>query len=332
MDRVVENLPQDHAEKHIETRQKIRSHRGHGIFNRGMWIRRCLVVMMTCVIWTHGAAFFSGRGPFALPSKLMPSARQHGVLTLQAIHGGELEDKNFCPRQFTTLISASRARVYAISDLHADYAPNMEWVKNMESQKIVGAGRGDGNGAGDVSVLLLAGDLASDLSTLEEGLKYLKDKYDHVLFVPGNHELWCQRGDGAPKAPDSIVKLQDIMDICARCNVHTKPLILEILCSLNNGTKQGRVLLLPFLSWYHADFDTEPDLPPSVLEQVRQAYILLIANRDPNLSCYIIPHTTCMDEKLSECTLHAQSERKVSHTYSACNASVPSQSLSEALS
>jgi predicted phosphohydrolase len=160
--------------------------------------------------------------------------------------------------------------VYAISDLHADYAPNMEWVKNMESQKIVGAGRGDGKGDRDVSVLLLAGDLASDLSTLEEGLKYLKDKYDHVLFVPGNHELWCQRGDGAQKAPDSIVKLQDVMDICARCNVHTKPLILEIDCSSKNEDleKQGRVLLLPFLSWYHADFDTEPDLPPSVLEQV----------------------------------------------------------------
>jgi hypothetical protein len=250
------------------------------------------------------------------------------------VNGGKLEDKNFCPRQFTTFISASRARVYAISDLHADYAPNMEWVKNMESQKIVGAGRGDGTGAGDVSVLLLAGDLASDLSTLEEGLKHLKDKYDHVLFVPGNHEMWCQRGDGAPKAPDSIVKLQDIMDICARCNVHTKPLILEIDCSGKNEDleKQGRVLLLPFLSWYHADFDTEPDLPPSVLEQVRQALILLIANRDTNLSCYIIPHTTCMDEQLSECTLHAQYQRKVSHTYSESNASVPSHSLSEALS
>ena len=81
--------------------------------------------------------------------------------------------------------------VFAISDLHADFKPNMQWVKDIPSARCGAAGNGSTDG---MSVLLVAGDVASDLDTLKEGLLALKGKFDEVVFVPGNHELWCQRG------------------------------------------------------------------------------------------------------------------------------------------
>ena len=121
----------------------------------------------------------------------------------------------------------------------------------------------------DVSVLMLAGDVASDLSTLEEGLKVLKGKFDEVVFVPGNHELWCQRGGGMENAPDSMVKLEDVMHVWKEAGVRTEPLIIQLPQQSAASTRGPRVLLLPFLSWYHADFDNEPDLPEETLEEVR---------------------------------------------------------------
>ena len=81
------------------------------------------------------------------------------------------------------------------------------------------------------------------------------------MFVAGNHELWCQGADGE-KPRDSMVKLQQVVDVCDRLRVHTQPLIVEL------EEEQRRLVLLPLLSWYHSTFDTEPELPPEVLQEV----------------------------------------------------------------
>lgn len=167
---------------------------------------------------------------------------------------------------FATYLTATRVRVFAISDLHADYKPNMEWMKNLPSEIARGACQ-PGCPEDDISVLMVAGDVASDLDTLKEGLGYLKEKFDEVVFVPGNHELWCQRGE-QQRAPDSMVKLQDVKDICSECKVHTKPLLVQLQGDPEKGAGSGRVVLLPFLSWYHASFDREPELPRAVLKEV----------------------------------------------------------------
>jgi hypothetical protein len=76
---------------------------------------------------------------------------------------------------FITRVRAERARVFVISDLHADYKPNMAWIKSLPSRRAEAAAS-----AGCLSVLLIAGDLASDLDTLQEGLLALKGKFDEV--------------------------------------------------------------------------------------------------------------------------------------------------------
>ena len=82
-----------------------------------------------------------------------------------------------------------------------------------------------------------------------------------MFFTPGNHELWTERRASTPAA-DSLAKLDDILALCASLGVHTGPALV--------GAAPGAtpVWVVPILSWYHASFDTEPELdviavPPS---------------------------------------------------------------------
>jgi hypothetical protein len=100
------------------------------------------------------------------------------------------------------------------------------------------------------------------------------------MFVAGNHELWCQQGADGEKPRDSIVKLQQVIDVCDRLRVHTQPLIVELEEEAGMKREDGgeglgkgagerrRLVLLPLQSWYHSSFDTEPELPPEVLQEV----------------------------------------------------------------
>lgn len=75
-------------------------------------------------------------------------------------------------------------RVWAVSDLHTDYAINMNlWARGMDSTNT------------QKDVLLLAGDVCDDLATLEETLALLCAKFQHVFYVVGNHELWVRESD-----------------------------------------------------------------------------------------------------------------------------------------
>ena len=75
------------------------------------------------------------------------------------------------------------SRVYLWSDLHTDQEENWTRVRAL----------------GDVppgSCLLLPGDVATRLTRLRETLEYLATRFAHIVYVPGNHELWIVREDG----------------------------------------------------------------------------------------------------------------------------------------
>ena len=43
--------------------------------------------------------------------------------------------------------------------------------------------------------LIVAGDVSDDLAVLRATLEELVARFAHVLFVPGNHDLWTRRGE-----------------------------------------------------------------------------------------------------------------------------------------
>ena len=114
-------------------------------------------------------------------------------------------------------------RVFALSDIHMDHSGNVLWLEKLSSVDYTD------------DVLILAGDISEDLETLRRVLSFLKDKFAHVLFVPGNHELWVRRGE----CIDSIAKFWHVLDLCASLGVQTQPTKIS-----------GAVWIIPLFSWY----------------------------------------------------------------------------------
>lgn len=71
--------------------------------------------------------------------------------------------------------------MYVVSDLHTDYPENMSWLKSLSIDN-------DGQ-----NVLLVAGDVAETYHNFLVTMSILRDKFDRVFFVPGNHDLWLRR-------------------------------------------------------------------------------------------------------------------------------------------
>src|SRR5215203_759980 len=117
-------------------------------------------------------------------------------------------------------------RVFATSDLHTDYKENFLWLAELSDT----AYRDD--------TLIVAGDISDRLQVIRETLVLLRSKFRHVLYTPGNHELWVRGAD-----INSIEKLQRVLDLCAELDVITKPLRLKDLW------------IVPLFSWYDGVFD-----------------------------------------------------------------------------
>jgi len=77
---------------------------------------------------------------------------------------------------------AGGLRVFVLSDLHTDYAENMKLVKSMSTVRH------------KKDVLLVAGDVAETYENFVLTMSLLKDGFEHVFYVPGNHDLWCRDG------------------------------------------------------------------------------------------------------------------------------------------
>ncbi|XP_074329145.1 uncharacterized protein LOC141666831 isoform X2 [Apium graveolens] len=125
-------------------------------------------------------------------------------------------------------------RVFVLSDLHTDYSENMTWVKHIS---IVTHKK---------DILLVAGDVAETFKNFVQTMSLLKDRFEHVFYVPGNHDLWCrwEKED----YHDSLEKLNYLLDACKRLGVETSPMAVDGLG------------IIPLFSWYHESFDREEEI------------------------------------------------------------------------
>ncbi|KAI5072699.1 hypothetical protein GOP47_0012805 [Adiantum capillus-veneris] len=96
--------------------------------------------------------------------------------------------------------------------------------------------------------LIVAGDVAEKLETFATTMTLLKDRFKHVFFVPGNHDLWCRDIEEGNNM-HSLEKLWKILEICCSLGVEMQPKVVK------------GVGIVPLFSWYHQSFDKEPDIP-----------------------------------------------------------------------
>lgn len=117
-------------------------------------------------------------------------------------------------------------RLYMVSDLHVDYAENLGWVRSLSGEDYSG------------DRLIMAGDITDDMELLRSVLSGFAAAFKSVHFVPGNHELWIDRGDYAC----SLEKFEPVLDLCRELDVHVDPFHDE------------RLSVLPLFSWYDFSF------------------------------------------------------------------------------
>ncbi|KAG2664296.1 hypothetical protein I3843_16G072500 [Carya illinoinensis] len=163
---------------------------------------------------------------------------------------------------------AGGLRVFVLSDLHTDYAENMEWVKSISTARH------------KKDVLLVAGDVAETYDNFVLTMRLLKDGFEHVFFIPGNHDLWCRR-DGEDYE-DSLEKLNRLLDACRELGVETNPMVIDGLG------------IIPIFSWYHESFDREKDVAGIRIPSLEMAckdfhacrWPVELSNRDTSLALY----------------------------------------------
>lgn len=122
-------------------------------------------------------------------------------------------------------------RVFAVSDLHVDYAPNREWLKRLPLQEY------------NDDVLILAGDVSDRLTLLEYAFELLARRFSVVLYVPGNHDLWSAREPVA----DSFEKLERVLATAKHHSVRT------------GVFRYNDTAIVPLLGWYDYSFGEASD-------------------------------------------------------------------------
>lgn len=125
-------------------------------------------------------------------------------------------------------------RVWAVSDIHVDYAENFQWIQQLSSREY------------QDDVLILAGDVSHDPTIFSRCMSVLLSKFSDVFFVPGNHDLWVKQKQNT--SSNSLEKLDNLLQLCENLSVHTTP------------ARVNDIYIVPLLSWY--DSSLAKDDPP----------------------------------------------------------------------
>jgi len=99
---------------------------------------------------------------------------------------------------------ANSVKLLAISDLHLDHRINRDALKALPRSP------------GDW--LILGGDVCGSVKQLAETLGTLSEKFDQLIWVPGNHELWV---DSRQPEASSVDKYNALVDVCGEFGVAT---------------------------------------------------------------------------------------------------------------
>lgn len=103
-------------------------------------------------------------------------------------------------------------RVFALSDIHVDYDANARWVDQLSTADY----RDD--------VLILAGDVTHRPPLFAQCLSAFAARFAHVLFVPGNHDLWVLGDD---EAKTSLDKFREVTALAQECGASLEPLDVD---------------------------------------------------------------------------------------------------------
>ncbi|MFF3175160.1 metallophosphoesterase family protein [Streptomyces sp. NPDC057900] len=101
---------------------------------------------------------------------------------------------------------AVESRLLAVSDLHVGMAENRLIVESLRP-------------SGDQDWLIVAGDVAEKMADVEWALELLAERFAHVVWTPGNHELWTTDKD--PVRLTGRARYEGLVELCGKLGVST---------------------------------------------------------------------------------------------------------------
>ena len=151
-------------------------------------------------------------------------------------------------------------KTYCLSDLHADTTKKFNWICENCKRKA--------NDINSYTILIMPGDVATEIERLEQIFITLLLEYDSICYVVGNHELW-RRGtamgssaDATNNDPDtdpspytsspnrmadnSIIKCQEILLLCSKLGINIGPIVYNYPSS---PSSTSTVTVCPLMSW-----------------------------------------------------------------------------------
>ncbi|KAL7535629.1 hypothetical protein ACHAXR_006620 [Thalassiosira sp. AJA248-18] len=175
-------------------------------------------------------------------------------------------------------------KILLLSDLHTDYPQNQEWLHNLCTSSSSNNNSGGEETASTIddsqqTMIIVAGDVSHDLEILRWTFQTLKRKFGEVVFTIGNHDLWidkertrrkvatkldaddyditkCRTSGKGDGCTNSIEKLEKVFQLCIEEDVRIGPVGVG-----SNSSSGGSLLwVIPFLSWHHSSWDTEPPI------------------------------------------------------------------------
>ena len=96
--------------------------------------------------------------------------------------------------------------IYAVSDLHVSYAANREIADRVRPTH-------------PDDWLIVAGDIGEKKTAIEAVLREYAERFAHVIWAPGNHELWTMSDDESE--PRGVERYQDLIELAHGLGVTT---------------------------------------------------------------------------------------------------------------
>lgn len=102
--------------------------------------------------------------------------------------------------------AAASPRLVAVSDLHIGYGANRQVVQGLRPRH-----------PGDW--LIVAGDVCEKVADLQWALGTLAERFERVVWTPGNHELWTHPND--PVQLRGVERYEHLVEVCRALGVLT---------------------------------------------------------------------------------------------------------------
>ena len=149
------------------------------------------------------------------------------------------------------MADSREGRLWATSDLHISYAENRRLVEERLRP------RADGDW------LIVAGDVAETVEDIEWALGLLADRFERVVWAPGNHDLWTARTDAVQLRGQA--RYDHLVALCRRLGVLTPE--DDYVTWTGPG---GPVVLAPLLLLY--DYSFRPEGAATAEQALKAAY------------------------------------------------------------